>query len=91
MCITEKSEITREILAYLDQYPDAQDTLPGVAEWWLLEQRIERQTADVKEALADLVKKGLVVELKGNDRLIHYRINRRKRREITRLLKRGPQ
>jgi len=30
----------REILAYLADHPDAQDTLAGIFEWWLLERKI---------------------------------------------------
>jgi len=83
--------MAHEILAYLFENPDAQDTLEGIMEWWLLEQKIKRQTAKVKEALAELVAKGLVVERQGKDARTHYRINRRKLREIRALLEQGSQ
>jgi len=86
---TRKSRFTHEILAYLAEHPDAQDTLEGIVEWWLLEQRIKRWTARVKEALAELVSRGLVLERQGKDSRILYRINHRKRREIRVLLKQG--
>jgi len=79
--------VAHEILAYLVEHPDAQDTLEGIVQWWLLEQRIKRQTAKVKEALAELVAKGLVLERKGKNARIYYRINRRKYGEIRALLK----
>jgi hypothetical protein len=56
-------------------------------QWWLLERKIKSQTAQVKEALAELVSKGLVLENKGRDARTHSRINRRKRVEIQALLK----
>ena len=86
LCTTEKSHIVHEILTYLAEYPDSNDTLEGIVEWWLLERRIENQTAKVKEALAELVAKGLLIE-KERDGRIHYRINGRKHGEIQALLK----
>ena len=86
-CTTTKSRIAYDILAYLAEHPEAQDTLEGIVEWWLLEQRIKRETANVKEALADLVAKGLVLERKGKDGRSHYRVNRREAGEIRALLK----
>lgn len=82
-----RSPIFYEILAYLMEHPEAQDTMEGIVEWWLLEQRIKRQTTKVKRALAELVNMGLVLERKGQDGRIHYRIDRRKAAEIPSLLK----
>jgi len=82
-----RSQIVHEILAYLAEHPDAHDTLEGIAEWWLLEQEIKRRTAQVKEALAELVAQGLVLERRGRDSRIHYQVNRQKFGEIQTLLK----
>ena len=82
-----KSQVTQEILAYLVEHPDAQDTVEGIVEWWLLEQKIKRRTAQVKDALAELVTQGLVLEYKGKDARIHYRMNRHRIEEIRALLK----
>jgi len=83
----EKSELVYEILTYLAEHPDSSDTLEGIVEWWLLERRIQYAIAKVKDALAELVAKGLVLENKGRDARTHYRINRHKRAEIQGLLK----
>jgi hypothetical protein len=84
----EKLPVAREILAYLAEHPDAQDTVEGIVEWWLLEQKIKHHTAQVQEALAELVTKGLVLKHEGRDTRIHYRMNRYKAEEIRALLKR---
>ena len=47
-----------EILKYLVRHPQAQDTVEGIVEWWLMEQRIVNASAEVKVALAELT--GLV-------------------------------
>ena len=85
--ITHKSQIGNEILAYLVEHPEAQDTLEGILEWWLLERQIKFHTARVKEALSELVSKGLILEYKGLDSQTRYRINRVKYKEIRNLFK----
>lgn len=86
-----KLTMAYDILAYLAENPDAQDTLGGIAEWWLLQQRIKHETVKVKSALAELVAKNLVVERKGMDSRTYYRINRSRLKEIREMLgrKRG--
>lgn len=80
-------QLAREILAYFAQHPDARDTLEGIVEWWLLEQHIICQTAQVKDALAELVARGWVLKQRGKDLRTHYRLNRDKAGEIAALLK----
>ena len=79
-----------EIMTYLAENPDAQDTLDGVVEWWLLEQRIKKQMREVKATLDELVENGLLVERRGKDSKTHYKINRRKYKKIQQLIERGP-
>jgi predicted transcriptional regulator len=83
----EPADIGHDILAYLFDHPEAHDTLEGIMEWWLLEQEIKRQTAQVREALADLIARGFVLEQQTSDGRTHYRVNRRKAREIGAYLK----
>jgi hypothetical protein len=87
MAEPRQQHVAQAVLAYLIDHPHAHDTLAGIAEWWLLEQQIKTQTAVIKEALADLVSEGLLLELKGKDSQIHYRINNQKSEEVHRWLK----
>ena len=75
------------ILDYLLKHPDAQDTLAGIAEWWLQETQANTRTAIVKQALHELVVKGLVLERKGRDLQTHYRINSDRLKEIEMLIR----
>ena len=84
---TNKAQIGYQILAYLVEHPEAQDTVEGIVEWWLLERQIKFQTARVKEALFELVAKGLVIELKGSNSKTHYRINKSKYEDIKSFLR----
>jgi hypothetical protein len=83
----DKSEIAREIMAYLAEHPDAQDTLDGIVQWWLLEQRIQYQKTMVKETLGELVKTGFIVEYQMENSLTSYRVNQGKKKEIEEFLK----
>jgi hypothetical protein len=88
MCITNKAQVALDILAYLNEHTAAQDTLEGIVGWWLAEQEIKRQTHIVTEALDELVMGKLIIERRSKDMRSHYRINRRKIREIRSLLER---
>jgi hypothetical protein len=83
----EKDEIAREILAYLRDHPDAEDTLDGIVQWWILDRKIKYQKALVQKAIDDLTKSNLIIEQKKKNIGCFYRINRSKSREITTVLK----
>lgn len=75
MPFSNKSEVAYEILSYLSEHPDAQDTLDGIAHWWLMERRIKYHISLVREALEELVGRGLIVEKYGTDLSVHFRLN----------------
>ena len=74
--IREQREACYHILAYLMDNPDAGDTFEGIAEWWLLHQRIKFETRTVSDAVAKLTAEGLIVEEKGSDSRSIYRVRR---------------
>ena len=86
MCLADRSVITHDVLSYMLENTAAKDTLEGIVEWWLLERKIERSTAEVKSVLDELTAKDLIVELRAPDSRIHYQINRSKQTEIVALL-----
>jgi hypothetical protein len=88
---SNQAETAYEILSYLHANPDAQDTLEGIVEWWLLDQKILQQTERVKTALAQLAARGLIVARMGTDSRVHYGINRSKLEKIESLLRNWPQ
>ena len=54
----ERGEIGRAVLAYLRERPDAADTLAGIVEWWLPQQRYETERSRIRAALDELVASG---------------------------------
>lgn len=87
--VEEKNNIRRGILSYLIENPDAQDTLEGIAEWWLLQMEINRSTRLIREALAEMTEMGFLVQWQEKDAQIHYRIAANKLEEISDFLVRG--
>lgn len=77
-----KNDISEEILHYLFKHPDANDTLEGIAEWWLLSQRISYEMKRVKAAVLKLVEEGWIIEIKGENSTVHYRLNPKKSKEF---------
>lgn len=86
-CSRDKDEIAYDILSYLARHPHAQDTLGGITEWWLLEQKIKRQLTFVQDALEDLVNNGLILERKIENAETVYGINEERVESIKELLK----
>lgn len=81
-------KIAYEILAYMLEHPDAQDTLEGITEWWLPGGDARPNVALVAEALAELTVQGFMLARRGEDARALYKVNRRKLREISDVLRR---
>lgn len=80
-------DTAREILRYLVSHPNAEDTLEGIARWWLDRGRIERTVDEVGESLELLLARGLIQERRERSKLACYRMNSERRGEIARFLK----
>ena len=86
MCAPDDRQIARDILAYLSAHARAQDTFDGIVEWWLLDQKIKRETRQVQKVLDELVAQGLISLREAKDSRTHYRINKRKVKDIRAVL-----
>ena len=82
-----RSHVALALLDYLWKNRQAQDTLQGIAQWWLPQQQLETNKATLKAALTELVGNKLILESKGKDAQIHYRLNHRKLRQVAAILK----
>jgi hypothetical protein len=81
-----RSQVARAILDYFQKHPDAQDTLSGIAEWWLTDDKVQTRTVTIQAALEDLIAKGFVLAHKGKDSQIRYRMNEQRLDDIEALL-----
>jgi len=82
----ESRETSHKILAYLMDNPDAQDTLKGIVDWWLLQQDLRRNVALIKKAVDGLIRNGFLLERLGNGRTKYYQVNRGRLPEISALI-----
>lgn len=52
---TALSDIQSDVLGYLEAHPNAMDTVDGIRQWWLTQQRMAMYTQDrVQNALYEL-------------------------------------
>jgi hypothetical protein len=87
MCESDQASITREILSYLLTHRMAEDTIEGIVDWWLLEERIRYRTREVQTVLDKLVEENLVLMRSSRDSKVRYGINDQKINEIRDILK----
>jgi len=87
VCLPDKSQIAREILAYLTKHPEAQETLDGIVQVWLRDRGSKHTPIMVYEVVKDLVLEGTILESKMPDSHSVYRLNLTKRNRMKELLK----
>ena len=72
----DEEQVAAQILEYLKERPHAMDTLEGIAEWWLLRQRIRMDVAMLAGVLRRLTARG-VLETVGPPDDPRYRLRQR--------------
>ncbi len=53
-------KVAQEIERYLEEHPNASDSLEGIATWWVSRQRIRNELDVVQAALEQLFHSGIV-------------------------------
>ena len=82
-----RQRVHRLILSYLSEHPDAEDSIDGILQWWLLQEEIRFRVQEVEAALAELVHRGIVIERIGKDLRPRYQIDRTRYHEAIEILK----
>ncbi len=77
------------IIRYVSEHPNANDTLQGVMQWWLLDEDTPWSRGEVLAAIARAVGSGLIAEFRGADGQIRYSLTPGKLREARKLLEPG--
>jgi len=79
-------DLSAHILRYLLKHPEARDSMEGIAEWWVMLQRIEDEVDNVKRALDLLIAEGLVEveEASGASGRRTYRLNLKNKEALAR-------
>jgi hypothetical protein len=70
-----EAELADALLAHLAERPQAMDTLEGIAEWWLLRQRVRLVVQQVERTLQQLTTNG-ILETVQSGAVTRYRLRR---------------
>jgi len=60
-------ELETAVRHYLAEHPEAMDTIEGIAEWWLMRERIRVDLAALTRTLRRLTEEGLLERIGGGD------------------------
>ncbi len=72
------------ILTYLEQNPDATDTIEGITKFWMKRQNAEVAISKVSHTLKKLLKKGRIKVFQSLDGTLYYKLKKdRPEREQT--------
>ncbi len=84
-----RQRVTRGILLYLIEYPDAKDTMKGILKWWMPRGYIERGGKEIQQALDYLVLKGWLTTCSKvlQKDLIIYGVNKERLEQIKAFLR----
>jgi len=66
-----------EILDYLARQPEAQDTIEGILQWWVLDSCVRNWAPKIAKAVAKLVEQGFLEKKSSPDGKIFYHLSPR--------------
>jgi hypothetical protein len=66
-------ELETAVMSYLAEHPEAMDTIEGIAEWWLMRQRIRVGLEALSRVLGRLTNDGLLEKI-GEGENARYRL-----------------
>jgi hypothetical protein len=66
-----------EILDYLARQPEAEDTIEGIIQWWVLDSCIRNWAPKIEKTVANLVEQGFLEKKPSRDGRIFYHISPR--------------
>ncbi len=67
-----EEELADAVLDYLSENPRASDTLEGIAEWWIMRQRIRAEIETLAKVLRRLTKTGRLEKIGKGDRALYH-------------------
>ena len=72
----DRDSLCGALLGYLQEHPNAMDTLTGIADWWLPRYHVQVGVEQVAEALQTLEASGLVERIGDESRPL-FRLRKR--------------
>lgn len=65
-----------EILDYLARHPDAEDTIEGMLQWWVLDSCIRNWAPKIEQTVTELTSRGLLEARTSREGRVLYRLAR---------------
>ena len=85
--LSREEKIALQILRYMEEHPQAKDTIEGISQWWLAHEGGRYRLTEVERAMSRLVAEGLIVANKRKGSARCYGANPRKLEAISKILK----
>lgn len=82
-----EEELSRDILNYMLENPDALDEAEGILMWWISEERLRIGKAAIRVTLEKLVARGMIVARIASGGRTVYSLNKERRDEIVHFVK----
>jgi len=68
----QEEELADAVLEYLAENPRASDTVEGIAEWWIMRQRVRAEVKTLSKVLRRLTKTGRLEKIGEGDRALYH-------------------
>ena len=85
--LSREEEIALLILRYLEDHPQAKDTIEGISQWWLAREGSRYTRAEVQRAVTRLLDEDLIVTTQPQGSPHCYAANPQKLEEISKILR----
>lgn len=76
-----QTDVVRLIKNYLQTHPDCEDTVTGITQWWVKQQKFADSMAAVDNALKILALQGDVSSVERNNKT-YYRLTKKQRKDV---------
>ena len=70
-----EKQLEQAVMSYLHEHPRAMDTLEGIAEWWIMRQKVRVDIETLTRALERMTDRGLLERI-GSGESARYRLKK---------------
>ena len=70
-----EKQLEEAVISYLHEHPHAMDTLEGIAEWWIMRQKVRVDVETLTRTLERMTDRGLLERI-GSGESARYRLKK---------------
>jgi len=68
-----EEDLADAVMEYVTEYPQAMDTIEGIAEWWIMRRQVRVNVEALERALNHLTEKGLLEKTQSGESIRYHR------------------